>query len=492
MMTRERFLIMHEGAKMQQSTQVLVIGGGPGGSTAASLLAREGFDVTLIEKAIFPRYHVGESLLPSCLEILDTIGAREKIEAHGFQRKEGGYFDWGEDSWTLDFTKLRHPYGFQVVRSEFDHLLLEHAKSQGVKVHEGIEVKSITFNGERPRSAIWARVAADEKQGSTEEQEGEIAFDYVIDASGRAGLLTTRYLKGRHYHNAFQNVGIWGYYQGAMRQQGVPEGAISVGAIPEGWVWAIPLHNGTTSVGVVMHKTAFKEHRQAEESVEHIYEKAIADSVLISGLLKDAERISDIKAEQDYSYISETLTGPGYFLIGDAACFIDPLLSTGVHLATHSALLAAASVASLLRGEQSEEDATLFFDQSYRHAYLRLIVLISALYQQYNGVQTYFWQAQQLTNKDYEDSTALNEALLYIISGMEDLKDTEHGAKAHDLEGIANSIPESERASIAQQAYHRVFWRASISPETAIEGLYIVTKPQLGLKRTDSVVVGAV
>src|SRR2546428_159509 len=102
---------------MNSSTQILVIGGGPAGSTTATFLAREGFDVTLVEKEVFPRYHIGESLLPSCLEILDLLGAREIIEAYGFQRKEGGYFDWGQDSWVLDFSKLRHPYSFQVVRS---------------------------------------------------------------------------------------------------------------------------------------------------------------------------------------------------------------------------------------------------------------------------------------------------------------------------------------------------------------------------------------
>src|SRR5438034_8163551 len=176
---------------MNSTTQVLVVGGGPAGSTTATLLAREGFDVTLIEKEVFPRYHIGESLLPSCLEILDLIGAREKVEAYGFQRKDGGFFEWGRDSWVLNFEKLHHPYSFQVVRSEFDHLLLEHAKSQGVQVFEGIEVQSLSFDGDRPRSATWASVA--EKQ-----ETGEISFDFLVDASGRAGIMAMHYLKSRH------------------------------------------------------------------------------------------------------------------------------------------------------------------------------------------------------------------------------------------------------------------------------------------------------
>src|SRR5215469_10236491 len=122
---------------MDNSTQVLVIGGGPAGSTVATLLVREGFDVTLVERDVFPRYHIGESLLPSCLEICDLIGAREKLEAHGFVRKDGGYFAWGREQWDLKFENLPYPYGFQVIRSEFDQLLLAHAKSQGVRVFEG-------------------------------------------------------------------------------------------------------------------------------------------------------------------------------------------------------------------------------------------------------------------------------------------------------------------------------------------------------------------
>lgn len=459
---------------MKSFTQILVVGGGPAGSTVATLLAREGFEVTLIERDAFPRYHIGESLLPSCLEILDLIGAREKIEAHGFQRKDGGYFAWGKDSWVLDFEHLRHPYSYQVVRAEFDHLLLEHAKSQGVAVFEETTISRFAFEGERPRSATWSRPNG---------ESGEIAFDYLIDASGRAGLLATRYLKNRHFHEAFQNVALWGYWEDAATATFAPRGSIMNGAVPDGWLWGIPLHNGTMSVGYVLHRTTFKEKRARGDSLEQIYLNAIQECPLIANLVQPGKLVSKVKTEQDYSYMAASLSGPGYFLIGDAACFIDPLLSTGVHLATHSSLLCAASIASILRGEASEQEAMAFFEKSYRIAYLRLMVVVSGLYAQYNGKESYFWQAQVLTHHDYDDAEALSEAFLFIVTGLEDQADAGKGVRNLNLAEMAKGMPEDEalKALAMYNVYNKVFWRSSTSPQTASDGLYITTKPRLGL-----------
>jgi hypothetical protein len=294
------------------------------------------------------------------------------------------------------------------------------------------------------------------------------------------------YLKNRRYHNAFQNVAIWGYWTGAGRMSFAPEGAIANGAVPDGWLWGIPLHNGTMSVGLVLHKTTFKEQRQQGNSVEQIYLNAINSCPLIADLVKSGKPVTNIRTEQDYSYSAGSFTGPGYFLIGDAACFIDPLLSTGVHLATHSAMLCAASIASALRGEVKAEQAQLFFEQSYRQTYLRLLAIVAGMYQQYDGKESYFWQAQQLTDHDYDDSEAMMEAWLYVVSGMQDVKDSRKPATVTGLtETYEQPIEVTDRTMALYNLYKNVFFGTSMSPERASEGLYVTTKPRLGLTLTE-------
>ncbi|MFJ9854850.1 NAD(P)/FAD-dependent oxidoreductase [Streptomyces sp. NPDC101150] len=404
---------------MQEKTEVLVTGGGPAGSTAAALLARQGFEVTLLEKDHFPRYHVGESLLPSLLPVLDVMGARELVEQHGFVRKTGAFYGWGGQEWSLEFDEPGRPapYSFQVVRAEFDALLLQHARDMGVTVREGVTVRGVGLQEGRATTAAWS---------TQDGRRGETAFQYLVDASGRAGLLSARNVTTRRFHDAFRNVAAWGYWAGATALPQAPQGSIGVFSLPDhGWLWAIPLHDGTLSVGLVTDKHSFNQARRRTGSTEALYRQALAQCALLAGILEGADLVSGLKVESDYSYVSDRFCGPGYFLAGDAACFLDPLLSTGVHLAMHSALLSAASIAGTLREEVRETDAQRFYQTAYRHAYERLLVLVSAFYRIHAGHDSYFRDAQLLSHRDQQD-LRLHESFLNIITGADDLHDAQH------------------------------------------------------------------
>ncbi|KAE8357834.1 hypothetical protein BDV27DRAFT_150994 [Aspergillus caelatus] len=374
-----------------ENCKVLVIGGGPAGSYAASALAREGIDVVLLEAEKFPRYHIGESMLPSMRHFLKFIDAYEKWDAHGFNVKNGGAFrlNWSRPETYTDFISAGGPggYAWNVIRSEADELLFKHAAECGVKTFDETKVASIEFapsSGDghplgRPISATWTR-----KDGTS----GTLSMDYIVDASGRNGLISTKYLKNRSFNKGLKNVASWGYWRGGgVHGVGThKEGAPYFEALKDasGWVWFIPLHNGTHSVGVVQNQemATEKKRKMAEPSSKGFYLESLEFVPGIKELLSNAELVSEVKSASDWSYSASSYAFPGVRIAGDAGSFIDPFFSSGVHLALSGGLSAATTIAAAIRGDCDETVAASWHDKKTSESYTRFLLVVSSALKQ--------------------------------------------------------------------------------------------------------------
>ncbi|KAK8037121.1 radH flavin-dependent halogenase [Apiospora marii] len=382
-------------AAIPQKCTVLVVGGGPAGSYASAALAREGLDVVLLEAEKFPRYHVGESMLPSMRHFLKFIGGYEKWDAHGFNVKNGAAFrfNWSRPETYTDFIAAggKNGYAWNVVRSEGDDLLFQHAAECDAKTFDATKVTSIEFDSQgqegstespglgRPVAATWSR-----KDGST----GTIAIDYLVDASGRAGLVSTKYLKNRQFNQGLKNIASWGYWKGGgVHGMGTfKEGSPYFEALKDasGWVWFIPLHNGTQSVGIVQNQELANEKKRAmaEPSTMGFYQQSLDLAPGIRELVANAELVSDIKSASDWSYSASCYAVPGVRIVGDAGSFIDPFFSSGVHLALSGGLSAATTIAAAFRGDCDEGTAASWHDKKTAESYTRFLVLVSSALKQ--------------------------------------------------------------------------------------------------------------
>ncbi|KAJ7508837.1 putative halogenase [Mycena galericulata] len=404
------------------STEILIIGGGPAGAYAASALTREGFNVTLLEKEHFPRYHIGESMLPSCRPFLRFIGAEDKVVNHGFAVKVGAAVklnQYKREGYT-DFTSPDpEKAAWNVVRSEFDEILLRHAAQSGASVFEGIQVTGIKFshsNDKQPVSAEWKS-----DHGAT----GEVRFKWLVDASGRTGIMSTKYLKNRKFNQALKNIAFWGYWTGAgTYEPGTKrENAPWFEALTDetGWAWFIPLHNGTVSVGVVLKEecSRVKKSRLSGPDVleaHYLTQLKLAPGVL--RLLGCAKLTGGVRSAGDYSYSASHYAGPNYRIAGDAGAFIDPFFSSGVHLAFANGLSAASTISASIRGHCTEGEAIRFHNEKTGTSYTRFLLVVLSIYRQINSQA-----APVLSDVDEDNFDRAFDFLRPIIQGA---ADTDH------------------------------------------------------------------
>jgi len=321
--------------------EVLVMGGGPAGSTAATLLARQGRKVILLEKAHHPRFHIGESLLPMNLPLFERLGVLGKVQAMGVF-KPGADFEADNDRGYNSFEFKRAigkspPHAYQVWRQDFDKMLFEHAREEGADAREGHE--AVAFEQVNPR-LTYVRACQDD--GTTY----RITTRYLVDATGRDTFLASR-KRLRRKNNEHQSAAIFGHFHGVELRPGADAGNISIYRFDHGWIWMIPLPKGVMSVGAVCRPAYLKQRKG--KTVDFLLEtlgrnpgagKRIANAGLIGG---------EVRVTGNYSYDSTQMGGPGWVMVGDAFAFLDPVFSSGVYLAMSGAEQAAKVVDAALR-----------------------------------------------------------------------------------------------------------------------------------------------
>ena len=341
-----------------QSCDVLVIGGGPAGSSAATHLAQAGIDVVLLERTVFPRNQVGESLIPHIWKFTDMTGVSKKIEQEGFLAKAGGITVWNEKIHQILFSDFGYTRpGLHVERDIFDDILLKHAESSGAQVFNEVAVKEIDFSDSHSQ---WLKVSYTDKRGHSN-HEGTVRCQYVIDASGHSSFLANQFKVRQTISTRLNFLSLWGYFAnsrfvGVDRKSYTSEALFTVKPVTfvmsfeDGWAWHIVLRD-KTSVGLIVPTGRTKG--MGRQQREAFFRQTCERLPHLNTLLKPASFIEgSLQYRPDYSYYSNNICGENYYCIGDAAAFVDPIFSHGVQNALYNAAAATLAIKESLKNRK--------------------------------------------------------------------------------------------------------------------------------------------
>ncbi|MGH3685375.1 MAG: NAD(P)/FAD-dependent oxidoreductase [Pseudonocardiaceae bacterium] len=354
----------------------IVIGGGPAGAVCAATLAKQGYSVIVLERQAFPRFHIGESMLPYMVGMLERLGLLDAVKAQGYVVKRGGEFIdptgtkfFNAGVFRADFAKQgagRHSETFQVERSHFDQVMLDQAQQAGARVVHQARVTELVMTGKRITGVRY------QYNG----QECELSASYVVDASGRAGTIARRFGL-RKTIDKLRMVAVFGHYEGLdERHNPGHEGDIQIGSHPEGWVWAIPLSRSRISVGTVMPRAVLRSKTPHQVFAEHV-----ARVPRITQRLTGTRPSTQFWVETDYCYHTDQVTGPGWLMVGDAGCFGDPMFSGGVLVAMVTGANAATTIAQVLAEPAVENRLMTEYANFFKTGYDTYVRLIFSFYE---------------------------------------------------------------------------------------------------------------
>jgi flavin-dependent dehydrogenase len=360
--------------EVRETHDVVVVGGGPGGSAAAGFLARAGRKVLVLEREMFPRFHVGESLVPRSLEVLDQLGVLPKIEAE-FMRKYGARFIDGATGREARFSfadalHANSPYAFQAPRDRFDQVLLEHAASLGAEVRHGWEAVRMVFDGRRA-----AGVVARDPEG----REHTIEARCTLDATGRDAMRAHAGRSQQKLPMLERTMAIFAQFSGVPRADGIEAGDIRIVVADTCWFWLIPLHDGRTSAGVVLEPQEIVK-AEGRPSPAATFNALAEATPPMQRLVQGATPLFEMRATADFSYRVGEIIGDGWLAVGDASGFVDPLFSTGIHLALRGAAIAAPLVDRAIADGDVSRERFVAYERSQRRAVELFVGAVQAFY----------------------------------------------------------------------------------------------------------------